>query len=231
MKAIILDSETTGLKDSRPVEIAYIDVSALFNKPMCIDGSRKVFEYRKLFNPLKPIEFGAMATHHITNDDVANCEPYTSFVLPESVEYLIGHNIDFDWQVIQTCGKQHEPKRICTLALSRYLYPDIDSHKLTAMLYALDPDFARANAKSAHSALDDVWMTFRLLELLWPSINALGFDELYRLSEAARIPKIITFGKHSGQPIKSLPSDYRQWLLKQNDLDPYLRKALTQERK
>lgn len=90
MKAIILDSETTGLKDSRPVEIAYIDVSALFNKPMCIDGSRKVFEYRKLFNPLKPIEFGAMATHHITNDDIANCEPYTSFVLPESVEYLIG---------------------------------------------------------------------------------------------------------------------------------------------
>jgi len=231
MKAIILDTETTGIKDGRPVDIAYIDVSALFNRPMCIDGSRKVFEYRQLFNPLKPIEFGAMATHHITNDDVVNCEPYTSFVLPESVEYLIGHNIDFDWQVIQTCGKQHEPKRICTLALSRYLYPDIDSHKLTAMLYALDLDFARENAKSAHSALDDVWMTFRLLELLWPSINALGFDELYRLSEAARIPKIITFGKHSGQPIKSLPSDYRQWLLKQNDLDPYLRKALTQERK
>lgn len=67
MKAIILDSETTGLKDSRPVEIAYIDVSALFNKPMCIDGSRKVFEYRKLFNPLKPIEFGALAIQ--TDDD------------------------------------------------------------------------------------------------------------------------------------------------------------------
>ena len=60
-----------------------------------------------------------------------------------------------------------------------------------------------------------------------PKTKATNFEELYQFSEMARIPKIITFGKHNGQPIKSLPSDYKQWLLKQNDLDPYLRKALT----
>lgn len=226
MRVIILDTETTGLKDSRPVEIAYIDVSRLLTHPMIIRGFDIVFEYRQLFNPMQPIEFGAMATHHITNSDVVDCEPYTTFTLPESVEYMIGHNIDFDWQVIQSCSKQPEPKRICTLAMARYLFPEIDSHKLTAMLYALDYDFARANATSAHSALDDAWMTLRLLELLLPLTKATNFEELYQFSEMARIPKIITFGKHNGQKIELLPRDYKQWLLKQTDIDPYLRKAL-----
>lgn len=232
MKAIILDTETTGLKEAVPVEVAYIDISKLFEVPYIhrnpYSPFDKVFEYRKIFNPQKPIEFGAMATHHITNDDVANCEPYTSFVLPESVEYLIGHNIDFDWQVIQTCGKQHEPKRICTLALSRYFYPDIDSHKLTAMLYALDPDFARANAKSAHSALDDVWMTYHLLKIMLPKTKATNFEELYQFSEMARLPKVMTFGEHEGKEIKDIPYSYAQWLLGEEDTDPYLKKAIQQ---
>jgi exodeoxyribonuclease X len=228
MRVIILDTETTGLKNARPVEVAYIDVSRLLTHPMIIRGFDIIFEYRQLFNPMQPIEFGAMATHHITNSDVVDCELYTSLVLPESVEYMIGHNIDFDWQIIQSCGVQPEPKRICTLAMSRYLYPEIDSHKLTAMLYALDYDFARENATSAHSALDDVWMTLRLLELLLPLTKATNFEELYQFSEMARIPKIITFGKHNGQKIELLPIDYKQWLLKQTDIDPYLRKALTQ---
>jgi exodeoxyribonuclease X len=49
---------------------------------------------------------------------------------------------------------------------------------------------------------------------------------LYQMSEIARIPKIITFGKHKGTEIKDLPADYVQWLLRQDDLDPYLVKAL-----
>lgn len=228
MQAIIADTETTGLKEPRLIEAAYIDVSKLFDVPYIhrYSHNQGVFEYRQLFNPQKQIDFGAMATHHITNDDVAVCDPYTAFELPK-VEYLIGHNIDFDWDVIQSCGEQPEPKRICTLAIARYLYPEIDSHKLTAMLYALDMPYAKDYARNAHSALDDVWMTYHLLKIMLPKTKATNFEELYQFSENARIPKIITFGKHSGQPIKSLPSDYKQWLLKQNDLDPYLRKALT----
>lgn len=227
MQAIIADTETTGLKDSRPVEVAYIDVSKLFEVPYIhrYEFNQQVFEYHQLFNPQKPIEFDAMATHHITDEDVAVCEPYTAFELPK-VEYLIGHNIDFDWDVIKACGEQPELKRICTLAIARYLYPEIDSHKLTAMLYALDPIYAKDYARNAHSALDDVWMTYHLLKIMLPKTKATNFKELYQFSEMARIPKIITFGKHNGQLISALPSDYKQWLLKQNDLDPYLRKAL-----
>ena len=34
------------------------------------------------------------------------------------------------------------------------------------------------------------------------------------------------FGKHKGVPISEVPKDYKQWLLRQSDVDPYLVKAL-----
>jgi exodeoxyribonuclease X len=34
------------------------------------------------------------------------------------------------------------------------------------------------------------------------------------------------FGKHKGLMLADLPSDYKQWLLGQGDIDSYLRKAL-----
>ena len=57
-------------------------------------------------------------------------------------------------------------------------------------------------------------------------LNIQDIEQLYIASEAARIPKSISFGKHKGTAIQDLPADYVQWLLRQDDLDPYLRKAL-----
>ena len=57
-------------------------------------------------------------------------------------------------------------------------------------------------------------------------LNIQDIEQLYIASEEARIPKSITFGKHKGTAIQDLPADYIQWLLRQDDLDPYLRKAL-----
>ena len=57
-------------------------------------------------------------------------------------------------------------------------------------------------------------------------MNIQKIEQLYIASEEARIPKSITFGKHKGTAIQDLPADYIQWLLRQDDLDLYLRKAL-----
>ena len=51
-------------------------------------------------------------------------------------------------------------------------------------------------------------------------------DDLYTESEKARIPSTMPFGKHKGILLTDLPSDYKQWLLSQGDIDTYLRKAL-----
>jgi exodeoxyribonuclease X len=51
-------------------------------------------------------------------------------------------------------------------------------------------------------------------------------EDLWRESELARIPTIMPFGKHKGLLLPDVPSHYRDWLLNQADIDPYLRKAL-----
>jgi len=215
MSVIVFDTETTGIKDAEIVEAAWIDIHG--NNPYC-----------ERFKPSKPIELGAMATHHIILSDLEDCRPSAEFKLPEDVTYLIGHNIDFDWKVIGS----PDVKRICTLALSRYLYPEIDSHKQSAMMYHLFPhEDARISCREAHSALSDVRMCLSLLNLLVAelkkrNIPASTVAEIWQASEIARIPTVMAFGKHKGMAIKDLPGDYKLWLLKQADLDPYLEIAL-----
>jgi exodeoxyribonuclease X len=52
------------------------------------------------------------------------------------------------------------------------------------------------------------------------------WEDVWKVSEIARIPAVMSFGKHKGTPIKDIPADYKEWLLKQTDIDPYLFKAL-----
>ena len=124
-------------------------------------------------------------------------------------------------------------KRICTLALSRALYPHLDSHSLGALSYFLSfPDFCgemRERLKGAHDALSDALLTLGLLRnIIFASgiSYPLDFNELWEKSEEARIPTVMPFGKHKGVPLKEVPSDYKRWLRGQPDVDPYLLKAL-----
>ena len=51
------------------------------------------------------------------------------------IEYIIGHNVDFDWRMLS----QPKVRRICTLALCRSLWPLADTHTLAAMIYHVHP--------------------------------------------------------------------------------------------
>ncbi len=147
MSTLILDTETTGRVDPvRLIEAAWISVSG---PPSLLVNS--TFEQR--YNPGKPIEIGAMAIHHILDADLADCPPADTFRMPDGVDFLVGHNIDYDWGVI---GKPNV-KRICTLAMSRKIWPDADSHTQSSLMYLLakDRNKVRDALKSAHSALAD----------------------------------------------------------------------------
>lgn len=222
MTAIILDTETTGVSDPHATQIAWLSVG--FESELV----RKGQAFYSNFNPLKPISYGSMATTGICEEDIKDCPPHTDFELPDGLEYIIGHNIDYDCNVLANAGCYLSGvKRICTLALSRKYYPDTDSHQLGAMLYLLDYATARKFAKNAHDAAHDVIFTFSVLERICDDFAITSIEQLYALSEQARIPDIISFGKYKGMAIKDLPGDYVGWLLKQDNVDPYLRKALT----
>lgn len=220
MTAYIFDTETTGTDTPDVVEAAWLKLSN------DLPDFRVLSQFCERYKPSKPISLGALAVHHILDEELEDCPPSSSFKLPDDAQFIIGHNVDYDWQAI---GKP-DVKRICTLSLSRYLLPELDTHSQSAMYYYFFRDDAKNALRNAHNALIDVQNCARLLQEL---INKLAkqkpinsWEDLWLLSEEARIPKIMPFGKHKGMLITELPASYCEWVLKQDDFDPYLIKAI-----
>ena len=214
-QAIIFDVEATDKNDAVIIEAASLDVTSL--NPFEV-GNPWVQRY----NPGKPISLGALATHHIMDEELVNCPASSSFRLPAGTKYLIGHNIDFDWIAI---GKP-EVKRICTLALARSLWPELDSHTQSALLYHFERSTARDQLRNAHSALSDVWICSKIVGQIIDKLHPISLDAFWEMSEKARIPKVMPYGKHKGELISQMPTDYKQWMLRQDNVSEYLRKAL-----
>ena len=224
MNALILDTETHDM-NGYPIEIAHVPCD--FNKLGVLQIVDDLL-FDKFYSCPEPISFGAMAVHHIIESDLIGKPSYNTFRLPQDVSYLIGHNVDYDIKAIQKCDSSIQVKGICTLALSRMVWPDAPAHNLSALYYMIagGTDQTRKALRNAHNAAADIKFTETILRELIKATGIKDMQSLYLLSEQARIPTKMTFGKHSGMLIKDVPADYKAWLLKQSDLDPYLRKAL-----
>lgn len=225
MKPYIFDTETTGTDHTKDqiIEMAWLEMperpSAMANSedPSCCQR----------FKPTVPISYGAQAVHNIVASDLAGCPDPKEFELPASTGYLIGHNVDFDWRF----AGEPDIKRICTLAISRFLFPEEGSHTQSAMLYKFARRTSREAAmrerlKNAHAALDDVrnckvLLMFLLAEAMDQGHAAETWEEVHALSETARIPTIMGFGKHKGEKIADVPSSYVRWYRSQAEVDPF----------
>jgi len=214
-QAIIFDVEATDKHDAVIIEAASLDVTSV--NPLAV-GNPWVQRY----NPGKPISLGALATHHILDEELVDCPASSSFKLPAGTQYIIGHSVDFDWEAIGS----PDVKRICTLALARSLWPELDSHTQSALLYYFERDIAREQLRNAHSALADVWICSKIVAQIIDKLHPVSLDALWEMSEKARIPTVMPYGKHKGELISQVPSDYKQWLLRQDNVSGYLRKAL-----
>ncbi|TQR63313.1 exonuclease domain-containing protein [Acinetobacter sp. RF14B] len=224
MQAIILDTETHTL-NGQPIEIAYAPVEIVDHK-LSLDKSRL---FDQLYSCDEPISFAAMAVHHILQSDLDGQPHYSSFELPTETTYIIGHNIDYDIRALEKCGVDSSNiKAICTLALARRVWPEAEAHNISALIYMITKGSERAREmiRKAHRADMDIILTANILMHIVHHLKINSLEELYAASEDARIPRSINFGKHRGTAIAELPADYVQWLLRQDELDPYLRKAL-----
>ena len=205
-EVIIIDSETNSAdKDCEYIEIAYIGLtpSTLLSSetPTNVEIS---FSQRYL--PTKVIALGALATHHIHISDLQACPPTGTFELPKETKYIIGHNIDFDWRAIKT----PDVRRVDTLALARYFLPDLDSHTQSALLYHILGVKARPILRDAHSAKADVRICLTILDhLIDYFIEVTTIEELWEVSEVARVPSHMQFGKHKGVAIANIPISYK----------------------
>ncbi|MGI4815879.1 MAG: exonuclease domain-containing protein [Janthinobacterium lividum] len=219
MSAYIFDTETTGASDPDLIEAAWLLMSDDVNDT----SPRNVF--LKRYKSPKRIEFGAMAVHHIIESDLTDCSPNSEFRLPIDMKYMIGHKVDFDWEVAGSLNV----KRICTLAMAKRVWPTAESHTLGALNYMLadDQSAVRLELRDAHNALADCYLCARVLNAIIDHCDEslTTWEEVYQFSERARIPTHMSFGKHVGKPVADVPYDYRAWYARQPDPDPYLLKA------
>lgn len=212
--AIIFDTEATGIVEPAIIEAAWVAVDSL--SPFTLGET-----FHQRYQPGKPISLGALATHHIMDEELVDCPPASNFRLPKDLQYLIGHNIDFDWQAVG----QPDVKRICTLALARKIWPEADAHSQSALLYFLERNTARERLHNAHSAVADVGICGTILKHVCQKLEITSMASLYEISENARRPTHMTFGKHKGLPLAEVPKDYVRWLLEQQNVDPFVRQA------
>lgn len=226
MLGLILDCEVNSMDLPEAIEVAVL--------PVEFDGGRLVQADSmavKRFKPVRKMDPGALAVHNILPcelEDEDSSEGAKAWVQELAgnyqAEYAVGHNVDFD---LQALGFE-KVKRVCTLGMARELYPAANAYSLTALTYYLFgfTEAVREAVKGAHGAAADVTLTFELAKTMAEAKDINDWESLHFVSESARIPKKMPFGKHKGESINAVPTSYFTWLLKQDNIDPYLEKAV-----
>lgn len=227
-QSIILDTETHTL-NGFPIEIAYAPIDLQQRKLTLHDDL--IFDQYFSLDADTEIHVASMAVHHILPEDLLGQPNYQQFRLPTDTQYMIGHNIQYDLQAIVRCGQAIDQiKPICTLALARYLWSKLESHSLATLSYYISDDLVatRQMLRHAHNAKTDILLTAKLLEKIVAELKIEDIEQLYQLSQQARLPQFMPFGKHKGLALQDVPVDYIVWLLRQDNVDPLLREALEQ---
>lgn len=144
-----------------------------------------------LINPEMDIPEEIQKLTNITNDMVKDKKTIKE-VLPEILEFfgdsvIIAHNFEFDYNMIKEAmrvngfGEFKQPA-IDTLALSRFVYPDKQAHRLGALAKRLEVDY---DSESAHRAdydaevLANCWLALR--NILAKDFNKVMLKDLEQL--------------------------------------------------
>lgn len=220
--AVVFDTEVNSLDAKECIELAYAVVE--------MDGMGELNFHGAVaeqFEPIAACDPGAVAVHHINPESLRGRRKSAEAREAEALkqQFVIAHKVDFDCEVLNLT----EPKRICTLALSRHLWPEFGSHKLGAVYLHLNGVSAETIQviKGAHSAGEDVFILSNILKHIVRKSGVRTFWQLYELSEVARVPVVWPIGKHKGLPFDETPYSYLKWARNNmNDADPYLMKAI-----
>ncbi|MBK8193461.1 MAG: DNA polymerase III subunit epsilon [Lewinellaceae bacterium] len=155
----IIDVETTGgvARFERITEIAIV----------LHDGEKVVSTFSTLINPEKSIPPGITQLTGITNEMVEQAPKFYE-VAKQIVELtedavFVAHNVSFDYNFIREefarLGYTFSRKQLCTVRLSRKVFPGLPSYSLSN----LKRHFGISAARS-HRALDDTLATAQLFE-------------------------------------------------------------------
>jgi DNA polymerase-3 subunit epsilon len=161
----IIDLETTGFgRHDRIVEVGLVKIN--------LEGE-VIDTYSTLVNPNRDVS--ASHIHGITATMVKNAPTFAdihSFINEFIIDSVpVSHQKTFDFNFLKKemnlCGVEDYPlEGLCTLQLSRSIFPDLPCRKLSSLCEYFDID-----VKSYHSALDDSLATAKVLAILLDEIE------------------------------------------------------------
>jgi len=172
LKFAVVDVETSGGAgdQNRITEIGVL----------LLDGTENVGEYHTLVDPGVPITPFVKNLTGIT-DEMVSGQPQFGKVAEHIAELLDGrifvaHNVQFDSKVLRTemkrCCIAFDPARLCTVKLSRKVFPGFTSYSLHNLTESLGlPDF------NHHRAMAD---TLACAEILKLAYNKIGPEKLLK---------------------------------------------------
>lgn len=240
-RVFIADTECTGTEAGKDqvVELAVMDLPKTpeaFMKAKLEDLAMS----HHLYGHDAPMTLGALAARRIPATELEGKPKFDrDNRMGEGgageTGYMIGHNVDFDSEFLNNQGCKH----ICTLALARHVFPELDSHTQSAVLLHIGRITKNGEAwaldliKNAHRADADVMNCARVLKYLIFMISrnkqvvgGLSWEDIYQVCLEARIPKVMAFGKFKGLEVQDVEPSWAEWYAKQDNADKYVLAAL-----
>ncbi|HEV7607781.1 MAG TPA: exonuclease domain-containing protein [Steroidobacteraceae bacterium] len=161
-----VDIETTGCTPGahRVIDVAVIGAT----------GSRVDFEWQSLVNPGVQVPAGITALTGIDNEMLAGAPPFERIAreLRDRLDgrVFVAHNVRFDYGFIRrefaALGTSWSSPNLCTVRLSRALYPEMPRHNLDAVMERHD-----IHIENRHRAMPDaqaLLQFWRKLRVAWP---------------------------------------------------------------
>ena len=195
----IVDLETTGVKYNRDriTEVAVV----------LYDGEKIVDRFQSLVNPECSIPPNITQITGISNEMVADAPKFYE-VAKDIVEMtkgaiFVAHNVSFDYGFLKEefarLGYSYRRKQLCTVRLSKLVFPKLRRYNLDTLINVLDIKVERR-----HRAMDDVLATVELFKAILKQENA--GDSITALVNrgvnAAKLPPNFTM-----EQLHALPED------------------------
>ncbi len=171
----IVDIETTG---GYAANNAITEVAIVLH-----DGKREVKRYETLVNPGMAIPPYVQSLTGITHELVADA-PFFNEIAPQLHEWLHGHvfvahNVNFDYSFLKhqfkACGLELESRKLCTVRLSRKVFPGSPGYSLGKICNFLD-----IPVSNRHRAGGDADATVLLFEKILQSGGQSVIDSMIK---------------------------------------------------
>ena len=195
----VVDLETTG---SKPAKQRIIEVAIYIH-----NGKRVIEHFSSLVNPHRYIPPFIQAFTGITNAMVANAPDFAD--LSDTIARLtanrvfVAHNVRFDYAFLRhefkRCGVAFDRRQLCTVRLSRAIYPGQPSYSLGKLCGNLG-----LPVHSRHRAEGDAAATVQLLEqMLAKGPESVINKHIKEEVKGIRLPPHL-----SRQQLDALPEDH-----------------------